>query len=160
MLIPVLLDSTCPFSACLLPDCHWLPPHEHGWKIIVSLIPVYLISSKELICLQDIVTLCQPWVLTYHSCALSMLAGSTSLLSTSANPHTLFYVKTSRFFWQLKVQPLYNYRFNQCLQNVSHWGVWKGEEVLFTKAWFLKFLSLEACSELCVRSVRHRYSHF
>lgn len=96
MLVPVLLDSTHPFSPCLLPDCHWLPPNEQGWKISVSSF-LYFISSEELIWLQNIVVLCQPRVLTYHSCAYSMLTGSAPLLSTSANSHTLFHVKNSRF---------------------------------------------------------------
>lgn len=93
MLVPVLLDSPYPFSPCLLPECHWLPPKEQGWKISASLVPVYFISSEELMWLQNIVVLCQPWVLTYHSCTLSMLASSPSLHSTPANSHTLFYVK-------------------------------------------------------------------
>lgn len=69
-------------------------------------------------------------------------------------------LKPQDFFWQPKVQPFCNSWFKQCLQNVSNWGVWKGEEMFFAKGCFLKCFRPEACSVLYVRSIRPRYSHF
>ena len=105
MLIPVLLDNICHLGelillvhACFLAvtDCSKMNKAEERVAASFRFISYALQSAYGFKILLAYVS---PDFLPITVLLVNMLAGSTSLLSTSADSHTLFYVKTPRFLW-------------------------------------------------------------